>query len=75
MQIIKFGGKSLANGKGIEQALSIIEDKVKGRGNRKIATIIVLSARGNTTNQLIELLQKAQQGLDYSADLESKRSF
>ncbi len=75
MQIIKFGGKSLANGKGIEQALSIIEDKVKGRGNRKIATIIVLSARGNTTNQLIELLQKAQQGLDYSADLESLKRY
>lgn len=75
MQIIKFGGKSLANNKGLEQTLAIIEDKLKNKNSRKIDTIIVLSARGNTTNQLIELLQKAQQGLDYSGELKALKDY
>lgn len=71
MKIIKFGGKSLANGKGIEQTLSIIEEYAQ----QKTPIIIVLSARGNTTNQLLELLQKAQKGLDYSADWEALKNY
>lgn len=67
MKIIKFGGTSLANGKGINQVVSIISDKYS-RGE-KIA--VVVSARANATDQLIDLLQQAKDNLDYTRDLEN----
>jgi aspartokinase len=48
MKIIKFEGKSLANGEGINKVLDIIEDKIKQQ--EKIA--IVVSARQNATDEL-----------------------
>jgi aspartokinase len=42
MKIVKFGGKSLANGEGINTVVNIIEGKIKQE--EKIA--IVVSARG-----------------------------
>lgn len=56
MKIIKFGGKSLANGTGIESVLNIISEKSKN--NEKI--VIIVSARGNTTNQLESILELAK---------------
>lgn len=65
MKILKFGGKSLANGQGIKNVISIIQRKVADQ--EKI--IIVLSARGNTTDQLQELLSLARAGQEYSSKL------
>lgn len=61
MKIIKFGGKSLANGNGLDSVLSIISDKVSSNENISI----VVSARGNTTDILEEILEKAKQGKEY----------
>ena len=53
MKILKFGGKSLSN-EGINNVISIIEKKVNNQ--EKIA--VVVSARGNATDQLEEILEK-----------------
>jgi aspartate kinase len=66
MKIIKFGGKSLANGIGINTVLNIITEK--SRNNDKI--IIIVSARGNTTNQLEELLELAKTKQDFKVNFE-----
>lgn len=65
-QVLKFGGKSLSNGEGVERVLNIIVDKVKTQ--EKIAC--VLSARGKSTAQLESLLKRAAQGRDYLDKLE-----
>ncbi|MFK7032840.1 bifunctional aspartate kinase/homoserine dehydrogenase I [Flavobacterium oreochromis] len=62
MQILKFGGKSLSNGSGIEQVVAIIAKKYFA--NQKIA--VVVSARANATDELIQILEVAKQGSDYS---------
>ena len=67
MKIIKFGGKSLANGKGINTVLNIISEKAKS--NDKM--IIIVSARGNTTNQLEDLLELAKSKQDFRANFEA----
>jgi len=61
MKIIKFGGKSLANGKGIESVLNIIKEKTAH--NEPI--YVVLSARGDTTDQLEYFLNEAQKGNEF----------
>lgn len=55
MKILKFGGKSLANGKGIKATIDIIKEKAKQQEH----IAVVLSARGNATNELLEMLEKA----------------
>lgn len=65
MIILKFGGKSLANGKGIEQVIQKIVEKTEY--NIKIA--VVVSARAHATNDLLALLDKAYQNEDYAAEL------
>ncbi|GGG32913.1 bifunctional aspartate kinase/homoserine dehydrogenase I [Bizionia arctica] len=65
MKILKFGGKSLANGIGLQSVLSIIEAKVKAKQN----IAIVVSARGNATNELEAILNKASTGQDYKTEL------
>ncbi len=62
MNLLKFGGNSLANGLGIQNTISILENKIKT--NQKI--VVVLSARGNTTNQLEELIELAKANKDYT---------
>ena len=52
MKILKFGGKSLSNGEGIEKVVAIIENKIKQ--GEEIA--IVVSARGNATDELEDIL-------------------
>ncbi|PKV49615.1 aspartate kinase [Aquimarina sp. MAR_2010_214] len=71
MKILKFGGKSLANGKGIHAVIDIIEDKVKN--GEKIT--VVLSARGNTTDELEEILEKAVNGKNYQSQLEAFKTY
>ena len=58
MQILKFGGKSLSNGKGLEAVLSIISKKVAQ--GQPIA--VVVSARDKATDQLEAMLEKASKG-------------
>lgn len=61
MKIIKFGGKSLANGKGLTSVLSIIREKNNANEN----IVVVVSARGNTTDQLEQLLEIAKTKQDF----------
>ncbi|TYA69890.1 bifunctional aspartate kinase/homoserine dehydrogenase I [Seonamhaeicola marinus] len=71
MKILKFGGKSLANGKGLETVLSIIENKIND-GER---ISVVVSARGAATDELEHLLDKAIKGEDYKEELEAFKSY
>ncbi len=71
MKIVKFGGKSLANGKGLQKTIQIIEDKVKQ--GEHIA--VVLSARGNTTDELEQILHKAAQNEKYIEQLEAFKRY
>lgn len=66
-KVLKFGGKSLANGEGIERVLEIIASKI--RNGEHIA--VVLSAREKATDQLEALLKKAAKGKPYAKDFES----
>lgn len=66
MKVLKFGGKSLANGKGIESALEIITGKFYN--GEKIT--VVVSARGNTTDDLEAILEKAAQKKAYKSTFE-----
>jgi len=61
MKILKFGGKSAANGEGLERILTIIDAHYKD--NQEIA--VVLSARANATDELEDILEKAGNGIDY----------
>ncbi|MGJ5641889.1 bifunctional aspartate kinase/homoserine dehydrogenase I [Formosa sp. S-31] len=71
MKVLKFGGKSLANGEGLETVLDIIENKVKN--DEKIT--VVLSARGNTTDDLELILAKAKAGESYKKELEAFKAY
>ncbi|CAM1366918.1 Aspartate kinase [Tenacibaculum soleae] len=66
MKIIKFGGKSLSN-KGITNVISIIEQKVNDQEN----IAVVVSARGNATDQLEEILGKAAKNAPYQGQFEA----
>ncbi|MBO0342957.1 MAG: bifunctional aspartate kinase/homoserine dehydrogenase I [Bacteroidota bacterium] len=65
IKILKFGGKSLANGEGIDHVLNII----KKRFEEGEHFAVVVSARGKATDQLENLLEKAAKGADFKADL------
>ncbi|CAL2076820.1 bifunctional aspartate kinase/homoserine dehydrogenase I [Tenacibaculum sp. 190524A02b] len=66
MKVLKFGGKSLSND-GINKVISIIEQKVNE--GEKIA--VVVSARGNATDNLEEILKKAAKNEVYTEQLEA----
>ncbi|WBX72193.1 bifunctional aspartate kinase/homoserine dehydrogenase I [Tenacibaculum retecalamus] len=66
MKIIKFGGKSLSN-EGINNVISIIEQKVNNQEN----IAVVVSARGNATDQLEEILEKATKNETYIEQFEA----
>jgi aspartokinase len=68
MKIVKFGGKSLANGEGIT-VLDIIEGKIK---QEKIA--IVVSARGKATDELDDILTIAAK-TEIKTTLESFKTY
>jgi homoserine O-acetyltransferase len=65
MKVLKFGGKSLSN-EGISKVIDIIEDKVD-KGER---ITVVVSARGNATNELESILKKASSNEVYQDQLE-----
>ncbi len=67
IKILKFGGKSLANGEGLERVLKII----KNRANKKEHFAVVVSARGNATDDLENLLDLAAKGEDFKSALEA----
>ncbi|APG66250.1 aspartate kinase [Tenacibaculum todarodis] len=61
MKVLKFGGKSLANGKGLKNAIEIILNK--HQNGEKVT--VVASARGNTTDLLEAILEKAKSKITY----------
>jgi aspartokinase/homoserine dehydrogenase 1 len=64
MRILKFGGKSLANGGPIQQAIKIIVQELKqGRVG------VVVSARGTDTDKLLRLAEIAQSGEPFKDEL------
>ncbi|MCF7559124.1 bifunctional aspartate kinase/homoserine dehydrogenase I [Sabulilitoribacter multivorans] len=71
MKVIKFGGKSLANGEGLNKVISIIENKVSA--GEKIS--IVVSARGKSTDELEAILNKAHRGKDFKEDFEAFKAY
>ena len=71
MKILKFGGKSLSNGEGINKVVTIISDKVNQ--GEKIA--IVVSARGNATDELEEILGVASKNGNYKPLFEDFKAY
>ena len=71
IRIVKFGGKSLANGEGLNKVLEIIYDKKAN--DEKIA--VVVSARGNSTDLLEQILDKAKNNEDYEGLFESFKNY
>jgi aspartokinase/homoserine dehydrogenase 1 len=71
MKILKFGGKSLANGEGLQKVTQTIAQKYFN--NEPIA--VVVSARANATDELVILLKKAQANIDFQADFEQFKKY
>ncbi|TXD54102.1 MULTISPECIES: bifunctional aspartate kinase/homoserine dehydrogenase I [unclassified Polaribacter] len=71
MKVVKFGGKSLANGKGLENAIEIIKNKYQNK--EKIT--VVASARGNSTNDLEAILKRAVRKKEYKAKFEKFKKY
>ncbi|WP_372752270.1 bifunctional aspartate kinase/homoserine dehydrogenase I [Mariniflexile sp.] len=71
MKVLKFGGKSLANGDGLNTVISIIENKVKE--GEKIA--VVVSARSSATDDLEDILNKAVKGHPYKEVLQVFKNY
>jgi len=71
MKILKFGGKSLANGDGIRRVISIIKEKVN-KGER---ITVIVSARGNSTNELEKILDKAVKNKPYQSSLQTFKKY
>ena len=69
--VAKFGGKSLANGDGLERSINIISTKIKN--GEKLA--VVVSARGETTDLLESILEKAKNNNQYSNDFEQLKLY
>jgi homoserine O-acetyltransferase len=66
LKVLKFGGKSLSNGEGLERVLELICTKVVN--GEHIA--VVVSAREKATDQLENMLEKATKGANYISDFE-----
>ncbi|MCL7764853.1 bifunctional aspartate kinase/homoserine dehydrogenase I [Polaribacter sp. Z014] len=71
MKVLKFGGKSLANGEGLENAIEIIASKYKAG----IKVTVVASARGNSTNELEAILEKAASKKEYKTKFEKFKTY
>ncbi|MBP0903062.1 bifunctional aspartate kinase/homoserine dehydrogenase I [Mariniflexile gromovii] len=71
MKVLKFGGKSLANGDGLNTVISIIENKVKE--GEKIT--VVVSARSSATDDLEDILNKAAKGHPYKEILQVFKNY
>jgi aspartokinase/homoserine dehydrogenase 1 len=66
-KVLKFGGKSLSNREGLEHVLELICTTVS-EGEH---IVIVVSARGNATDQLETILENAAKCKDYRVDFEA----
>jgi aspartokinase/homoserine dehydrogenase 1 len=71
MKVVKFGGKSLANGIGIDSTLSIIVNKIE-KGEK---ITVVVSARGKTTDHLESILEKTKNNLPYIEEFEELKKY
>ena len=71
MKILKFGGKSLSNGEGLNKVVSIISDKVNQGEN----IAVVVSARGNATDELEYILKLAAKNGNYKPLFENFKSY
>ncbi|MEO8534130.1 MAG: bifunctional aspartate kinase/homoserine dehydrogenase I [Flavobacterium sp.] len=71
MKVLKFGGRSLSNGEGLNKVVSIITDKINQ--GEKIA--VVVSARGNATDELEDILRIAAKNGNYKPLLESFKEY
>ncbi|MBL4939923.1 MAG: bifunctional aspartate kinase/homoserine dehydrogenase I [Lutibacter sp.] len=71
MKVVKFGGKALANGVGLDNTLAIIRKKINA--GEKIA--VVVSARGKTTDHLQSILEKAKNNLPYLEEFEGLKKY
>ena len=71
MKILKFGGKSLSNGEGLNKVVAIITDKV----NQGEEIAIVVSARGNATDELEEILSIASKNGNYKLLFEDFKKY
>lgn len=71
MKILKFGGKSLSNGEGLNKVVSIIAEKV----NQGEKITVVVSARGNATDELEYILKIAAKNGDYKRLLENFKAY
>jgi len=71
VKVLKFGGKSLANGKGLTCVLDIISAK-KSAGE---SIIVTLSARGNSTNDLERILEKAKKNTSYAVAFKAFKAY
>ncbi|WP_289644945.1 bifunctional aspartate kinase/homoserine dehydrogenase I [Maribacter aestuarii] len=67
VKILKFGGKSLSNGEGLEHVLDVIVSKVKNKEH----IAVVVSAREKATDQLETILEKAAKGHNYRKEFEA----
>lgn len=67
MKILKFGGKSLDNGSGILTVLDITIDNYRAGE----APVVVVSARGKSTDALLALAEQACAGESYEAALQA----
>ena len=67
-RVLKFGGQSLADDNGgFERVLEIIHSRL----SKLQCTVVVLSARVDTTRRLHDLVHKAVAGEDYESDLQA----
>ena len=65
MKILKFGGKSLDNGRGIAKVLDIIIDNYRAGES----PVVVVSARSKSTDALLALAEQACAGEEYEPAL------
>jgi aspartate kinase len=61
MIVMKFGGSSVATAASIKHVTDLVQSALTRQ------PVVVVSAFGDTTNQLVQLLAEAQRGLRYSA--------
>ncbi len=71
IKILKFGGKSLANGIGLSRVLDIIESKIISQEN----IAVILSARGSSTNTLELILEAAKNNEPYIESFEDFKNY
>lgn len=71
MKILKFGGKSLSNGEGVQKVIQTIAQKYF---NNEVISVVV-SARGNATEELSLMLKKAQNNNPFYKDFEGFKEY